>query len=236
MMNNCSEFQNNNEYVYDNFISLGADCGVSRALRGIKYKDATYPFDWTITKIKGLLYAFENNFTNFIIEKNKLQKIGNDGFCNDDKTIYFPHEYKYFELTNNDTLYISQMNKYNRRIERLNLLLNSNKKIVFVRKCFDETTDDILKLVDIISKKYPTLYFHLIFFSSDKQNDILNNNKHVTHHYVDKYYLVKYNKNHDTYFHSHEVLYYAYFQQIIKNFRIKQTFSQVPIKNDKDDI
>ena len=39
-----------NEY-YHRIISLGGDCSVAGSLRKIGYRDTTYGFDWTVTKL-----------------------------------------------------------------------------------------------------------------------------------------------------------------------------------------
>jgi len=217
------------DIIYDHCISLGADCGTARAIRQANYKDATYPFDWAITKIKGLIQLIKNDFQEYI--NFTYDKIGNDAFAILNKTIYLPHECTYQELSIKEK-YDMQIDKHKRRAERFITLMNSGKNILLVRKCLNETKEDILNLVEILKEKYSSCKFHLLFFSSQKDNDTLNSDI-ITHKFSDNYFFVKYNKCRDTYFHSDESSYYKQFVRYIKRFNMSQTFDQIPLGNDR---
>lgn len=219
------------DQTYDFFVSLGADCGTARCLREIKYKDFTYPFDWSITKIACLIELFENNFKDIITKD--IIRVGNDAFSNANKTMYFPHDLTFDEMQNENN-YNDTVEKYNRRSDRLINILSTNKKIMFVRKCLDDTHDDIIKLRNIIKDKYKNDNFHILFFSSDEKNNILNDQQHITHIHVDKYYFVIYNKKKDLYYHSDKTSYYEHYYQFVKNINITNTFQQVPIRKDRN--
>ena len=116
---------------YDKIISIGSDCSVAGSLRNLKYKDATYPFDWCVSKISFILDCFDSDFLcyeNIFNKISNLKESGN-GYIQYNDKIFFHHEVKYKNL--NDKLLLFYKNKYNKRIDRFRKFINR-----FVISCF----------------------------------------------------------------------------------------------------
>lgn len=159
---------------FDRIISIGQDCGVGRALRTLKYKDASYPFDWSVSLLDFIIESFKNDFNNFnnvldicsnIENEKKKPQINNK--------MYFYHDLYYSEIINNSKNKADFYEKYSRRIKRLLELLNSDLKILFIRKCPIDKIKDIEKLYYIIKNKYPKLKFKIMLINNinDKSNN-----------------------------------------------------------------
>ena len=56
-----------NKLYFDKIISIGQDCSVGEGLRQLKFKDASYPFDWSITSLEFIKDSFFTKFNNFVI-------------------------------------------------------------------------------------------------------------------------------------------------------------------------
>ena len=51
------------EYYY-RIIPIGGDCGVAGSLRKKGYKETSYCFDWTVSKLNFIFDCFNNDFKN----------------------------------------------------------------------------------------------------------------------------------------------------------------------------
>ena len=197
---------------FDRIISLGMDCGVAGSLRNIGYKDFSYPFDWNVTTLKFIINSFNSKFKNFENIFDKCEKSGN-GSLKYDNSIYFFHDDK--KVTNN----LKQ--KYIKRSLRLNNLLNSNKKILFIRKAPNDKIKDIQLLKKEIIINYPNLKFKLLLLNNIKKENIYD--EYIIHKYKDSKCFLSYNN--DIYLHqSREKAYNCVFEEL-KNFK-SPTFKQ----------
>jgi hypothetical protein len=193
-------------------ISLGANCKIK--IFTSKYIDQpTHLFDWIGTPAWGINKLINNNYNLF----NKDDYIPLKIFTNKDTLMQCNKQY-YFRFLHdlNPTTDINKMvivknkhgnivkfnrfnnfqEKYERRIERFEKLLNSNDLIVFLR--LEENTENkvihdeyaelyakpdieyIKEFMNIINTKYSTLNYKLIYFTRF-HNTELNNNLLIIH-------------------------------------------------------
>jgi hypothetical protein len=178
---------------FNRIISIGQDCGVAGSLREKLYKDSSYPFDWNVTNLKFIKESFNSKFKNFetIFDECITSGSGSLKFKND---IYFYHDDKKV----NENL----KKKYLRRTVRLNNLLNQNKKILFIRKCKNDTIKDVIELKEIIKKNYPNLKFKILLLNNIKEETILD--EYIIHKYKEIDCFLYYNNNNDIYTHRNK--------------------------------
>ena len=204
--------------IFDNFISIGGDCGVGTALRNLRYKDASYPFDWSITNFQFILKCFKTDFKNMFDDLNNIKKDVNGKLTNKEGTIRFYHDYEYNELTESKRR--ETKNKYKRRVNRLLSLMRSNKKILFIRKCNDDSVKKLDNLSKIIKSKYPTLSFNILLFNTLNEKDTEN----VTHFQLTEHCFLRFSNG--VYHHRHENLYWKGLLEYIKKFPSTKLYEQ----------
>ena len=176
------------------YISLGFNCNIGLALRKCKLNKETNIIDWAVSHPKDILYILENNITELFnddpifltfCKKPHKYSISNEKtkiIYDKNTNLIFPHDY---DKSNNSFVLAKQ--KYNRRLIRLNNILNdNNNKILFIfaGKCnkehyinnshsilFNEKTQSkeyyiyLKKLKNFIKNKYPNLNFHILAFN-----------------------------------------------------------------------
>ena len=123
---------------YQNIISLGFFCGPAQEIKSIGLRNASYPFDWIISKFDSVLFLLKNNFEDFLEEKylkfdNKELK---DTYIvkNVRYDIKFFHDFKKNHTVHEQLKEVQE--KYNRRINRL--YENIKKPTLFIRYIKDE--------------------------------------------------------------------------------------------------
>ena len=175
-----------NNIIYDNIISLGYNCIVCNSMISNKTRQFSLPFDWNYTSDFALIEYFENDFNNFFKLENlsKARYSGNPS-CEyikneNNKKIYkiiYVHDGKYDNLIKSDSYYKMQYEKYKRRINRLLKLLNSKKNLLFIRLINkDDKIENLIKLENIIKKKYTNLNFKILLLSQNKNFKVQNKN------------------------------------------------------------
>jgi hypothetical protein len=187
------------------FISIGVDCGFTYMLKKHNMRNFSLPFDWVIS-YRGVSEIIKNNFECYL-------PITCDNFESKDILNFIPKNNNNF---NNmcDVWFIhdsfpKDLEKLTRRIERFKNLLNSNEKLVFLRKSHgqhhhNEYTiknyiDDAEELDTILNNKYPNLKYIIvvvlicghcfksnIFYKSKSSNIKIYNisNIHPSNHYT----------------------------------------------------
>ena len=128
-----------------NFITIGYDCSPASALRGLNMRQFALPFDWVESNITSLEKCFHTHFTFFHtklrLNKKRTRLIDYHGF-------QFPHDYPTIKHTvpddednfyneniivnNWSDFYKENLEKYKRRIERFNNILNDDKPIIIL--------------------------------------------------------------------------------------------------------
>ena len=142
------------------FVSIGIDCDVAKFLKRHNVRNMAFPFDWNVS-YNGVSKCFENNFANFSFQSNKINKYD----------VYFHHDFQ------NDTTINTDVEKYNRRCERLiNILETTNDTILFIKKGhisrhhiepygqdkIANDIEDVEHLNNILRHKYPQLKYKIV--------------------------------------------------------------------------
>jgi hypothetical protein len=172
---------------FDEIISLGNNCSIATTLRNLKQRNLAYPFDWNITHLSFLIYIFSNKFKNLDIIFNDCDKFKKK--CNETKIKYKDMIFFYHDNDNIQKL----KDKFTKRFNRLDTLLNSNKNILFVRHSKTDTIENLIELKDIIRKNYPMLKFKILLINNIKETIV---NEFIIHYYLDsKCFLHKIREN-----------------------------------------
>ena len=174
-----------------NYLTIGYDCSPASALNGLNLREFALPFDWVVSNTKALQMCFETNFEyfhkNLTFNHNKTKLIDHYGF-------QFPHDYPLTNMTNFENNigegvfgeqcgkcitekwcdhYSVVLNKYNRRIERFNNIVNDVKPIVVLCRY---NTKEVLELQSLFMKYYKKN--NIYFVNSCKEsfeNDYIKN-------------------------------------------------------------
>lgn len=147
------------------YIGLGRDCQIVARLKDFKLRSAAYPFDWMIShNFSGVIQAIEDDFAHFLdpaflvyrtahIENTYYNFLYNHFFpvvgqqpIDEDYfgKVIVPNYLDYLPVVQ-DTL--------NRRIQRLQALLMSNEKIIFIRT--HALPQEAADFMNMIKTKYP---------------------------------------------------------------------------------
>jgi len=173
-----------------NYLTIGYDCSPAAALRGLNLREFALPFDWIVSNIKIIQMCFETNFKDFhknlTFNDSKTRLIDHYGF-------QFPHDYPLTNTTNFENniddvfvietgncitekwydYYSVVLNKYNRRIERFNNILNDTKPIIVLCRY---STEDVLELQELFIKYYKNNNIYFVNSSSESfENDYIKN-------------------------------------------------------------
>jgi hypothetical protein len=169
--------------------------GVSMRIRSTKangYK--TCPFDEMITNYRGIIECIKDDFKHLCdVQYLELIKVPKESkWCNtkgDGDTLIYNNKYKFLfnhESPGHADLYISQkwakginhytmnnyeefINRYQRRIENIKELLNSNRNITFILTRPQTNASEISELNEVIKNKYPNLKYKFVILDCDKK-------------------------------------------------------------------
>ena len=175
------------------YVSLGSTCCIAQQLKNHNLRNAAYPFDWLrICNLNNVIKLLENKFKDFLeLEDMKFIEFS-DRFLVDGNSGSYIYKNKYcgFYHDFSEKIYESNYNsfrdKYNRRINRLFQLLNSNNEIIFIREELREIKiSKFYKLIDTIKKINPKLNFKIIVITNDKKCENLDVN-HVSFFYINE--------------------------------------------------
>ncbi len=177
-------------------VPLGINCRISHYLRNKGMRKVALPFDWNITPIQSSIELIANDFSGFLDRTNlrflpPVKRLLFDEtesdilittemvtpVINTKYEILFPHDFP----AEYESTYHIVVDKYQRRIDRLNHLLNSELHIIFVyhQASFNEWQVDQFKqahlgstlgsnlnwketLSVLLQKKFPLLSYSII--------------------------------------------------------------------------
>jgi hypothetical protein len=174
---------------YDYAISLGYNCDIANSLISCGGRDASYPFDWNFTKMWKINELFKNRFSDFFI-KEKLVEARYTGNPAKEKNngITYVHDGRYEYLKNDDSFYNMQKEKYDRRIDRLLNLLNKDTQLLFIRLANEDTCEEHLEFIKIMSEYYPNCRYKLLILNMSKEN-IGGKIEYVNLHKLTRYFI-----------------------------------------------
>ncbi len=155
-------------------ISLGYNCAAARHFQRHNLSEAFLPFDWCKSPAESIIFAFYNDFKDFL-SASTLAIIGsNEKFHEvmNGYNIEFVHDFKNQDQNIADkkvALYDYDHNreKYKRRINRLYKALESGKEVYFFRTVI--TKQEALMLRNLISFKFPQLNYTLVVMNDSPE-------------------------------------------------------------------
>ena len=168
------------------FVSLGNSCSIAYNLKLCNLRTEAYPFDWVrVTNINNVTTLIDNKFNDFLDIDTFVFKEYSDIFEVNSKMGSYVYKNNYcsfyheFENRIEREKLLSFKDKYIRRIERFLDLLQSDKKIIFIREEFGKIK--INKINRFIKKLYennPNINFNIILITNDnieiESNQIIN--------------------------------------------------------------
>jgi hypothetical protein len=170
-----------------NFLTLGYDCSPAAALRNLNLREFALPFDWIVSGVDTLEKCFESKFLYFHkhleFNHNKTRLIDYYGF-------QFPHDYPLNHITDANSVgegifgeennkcihdkwvdyYDIVLDKYNRRIERFNKIINDTNPIIVLCRY---STKDVLLLQNAFIKHFNIEPVYFV----NSSNEIFENDK-----------------------------------------------------------
>lgn len=208
------------DQYYHRVIPLGSDCGVAGSLRKYGYKEKSYCFDWTVTKLNFIIDSFNNKFKNFENLFENCEKSGNQKLKYNN-SIYFYHD---------DNIVSNALKqKYIHRSKRLHDLCKCKKNILFIRKGKNDSIEDIQKLKDAIINNYPDLKFKILLLNNIKKYNYFD--EHIIHEYYDEECFLTYDKKTDVYTHLNSKKAYECVYKELKKIK-SEKFIQPPHRDD----
>lgn len=180
---------------YDLYVSLGAACSTSMALRRSNLQFWSYPFDWLAgSNLYDRTKIFLNDFDGWLnkedltLTKEYNGPVPKNFYFNNKTEINYLHDFKY--KTPLDECYDEVVEKYNRRINRLFTQIKGSKNVCFVyidtpaskTAVSDETLKELQKM---LSDKFPDvnidiLYLFNTFNVTFKSRNTVKINEHIT--------------------------------------------------------
>lgn len=182
--------------MYTNVLSIGHRCTSQIAINGLKNLGETTPFSWVnCFSSKNILTVLQSDFENFLI--NKLPPKNAD-FFQRSKNLHKTEQISFGHYNMSDA---NTIKSFERKIERFKCYLNVEKgNILFVyinedylynedyRIYDDENYENLKKINDYLSEKYPKLHF-TIFNIVFKERENYKNIENIIYK-IDKFNLV----------------------------------------------
>lgn len=139
--------------VFDLAISLGYNCRPAFQLKKIGLRKQSFPFDWNVAYLDSITQAINEDFKN----------IYDCHFTTDGNSYLQNSVYPYWIFVHIDINNTESRKVYDRRITRLEKVLNSNHNVLFVAWDFIINEKIINNFIETVGKKYPKLKFKLLF-------------------------------------------------------------------------
>ena len=215
--------------IFDEYISFGSQCNPGLSLRELNCKTQTYPFDWIRSNSKIIYDVLKNGPKNYLEFDNNIL---DDYYCKDIDIIDLPNYSKsyinsygqyfthYTHITTTELIV-----KFQKYFDRLYLLLNSNKNVLFIhtheeyiynkksRDNKDEFYEYLCKINDLLLENYPNLKFTILNLDV---NNTHNNYKNIIN--LNIFYNLQISNNNETHTHEYYQPYRDETTKIIKNY------------------
>ena len=164
-------------YTYKYFISLGFFCSPSMELDRIGLRDSSYPFDWLLSDIRGVVDCLEKDFDDFLEYENLYQYQTRKQYYFDEKYgFHFYHDFSAYQDLESQLPSVKL--KYRRRIERFRR--NIQEPTLFIRYIQDQDE------VDYLERNYDRI-ISLLKSKNSANNLILISNNDVKSDKLDVY-------------------------------------------------
>jgi hypothetical protein len=149
------------------FIPIGDNCVIAHHLSIRKLRNESYPFDWSCSNILSIVDFIKSNHDNTQIVKSQSNVYPQ--FVNPE--LYWPHH-------EHDLMNEYCYNYVNKCWSRLNKILNSDDKVLFINftpLSMIPNIDSFIQFKEIINNLYPNLTFeiHLLYFKVVKDDECI---------------------------------------------------------------
>jgi hypothetical protein len=160
------------------YIPIGIDCDIAFMCKEFNMRKTAYPFDHIVT-YDGITKILENNFNNFIPKINE-NNINNHVFDKNYNT----------KFIHDNFLLQEDKDKYKRRIDRFLKILNTNTKIVFIKKGHSihhhneldnivNEYEEVKKLNEYLKTNYKNLDYEIVIILLCKKCNCNINNENI---------------------------------------------------------
>jgi hypothetical protein len=167
--------------IYDAIINLGGDCQVAYQLKKNNLRSCALPFDLLITPFDSLRKLLEHNFDQFLAKNNLAFITGPDKYIIDTQYgVRLIHDFKLSEefLQDYDTIH----DRYARRVKRFYDIIQTNYKIVFIRK--NITKQQAQELSTLIHTLFPHLEYTILALATTEEIKQPWDIPHVQNYYL----------------------------------------------------
>jgi Putative papain-like cysteine peptidase (DUF1796) len=151
---------------YDEVVGLGYSCQIAYQIGENGYRKYAYPFDWITSNFNGLILFIANRGAGFLewgnFTTSGLIK-GTSTYSTTDNVYGFIliHDF-YWPL---EKSYPIIKAKYDRRIQRFFNLLNSDKRVLFIR--LDLSRSEAEYLDQLLASQFPNLSYTILVLNND---------------------------------------------------------------------
>jgi len=188
-----------NKEEYDHVVSLGYNCDIANALLHCAARDASYPFDWTFSNMSTIIHMFQNRFLNFFRkEEFGVARYKGTPAMQYKGGIVYVHDGQFDYLMRDLSFYTKQKEKYDRRTARLIELLDTGKRILFIRYAYDDTIQQHIQFIRMLETVYEKSVFTLLVMNmkhdENQESKIQYSNEVLQDRYeIGSYIRKKYN-------------------------------------------
>ena len=183
------------------FITIGADCSPAAALRELNLRQFALPFDWVQTNVHNLKLCFHDNFEKYHqtlkLNNTKTRLVDTYGF-------QFPHDYPFTgecddaDFTNAIGEYFPEIRtktiipnwhdfhhiaieKYQRRIERFNNIMNESSNIIIMLCRYPPSS--AIQIKNMLQSHY---HRENIFVINSNRTEHFDTNNKILHIHTEK--------------------------------------------------
>ena len=159
---------------FDIIIPMGCYCPSAQALKGVKKRSRSLPFDWVgplsfDQAVRFLETGFEGFFEKEDLVKYEKDTRKNVGYVNTRNNLLFLHDFK--EVAHFDEEYVQLREKYERRIKRIYQTIRDSKDILYLHVHTPDmmdrlpTDEELQAALERLRKMYPEKKHRLLFIN-----------------------------------------------------------------------
>ena len=157
---------------FDIIIPMGCYCASAQALKSVKKRSRSLPFDWVgplsfDQAVRFLETGFEGFFEKEDLVKYEKDTKKNVGYVNTRNNLLFLHDFK--EVAHFDEEYVQLREKYERRIKRIYQTIRDSKDILYLHVHTPDMMDrlpadeELQAALERLRKMYPEKNHRLLF-------------------------------------------------------------------------
>lgn len=151
-------------------LHIGGQCMISAVFRNnFNFYKQSLPFDYVRTKLSCIIKNINNNFENYVPDRNRSD------FLLDTIKLFIDDDHAFY---NHDITLNSIKDRFKRRCERFNDILINNNNLILVRVITSKNISDEINLkndlYDCIKKKNKNINLKIVFICLRNDNNFLD--------------------------------------------------------------